>query len=106
MAKIIFIDFQGTKRCVEGSPGQSVMDAARKNSVPGIVAMCGGSCACGTCHVYVDEEWVPLVGVAPEQEREMLDYAFEVQSNSRLSCQIKVTAALDGLVVRTPSRQE
>jgi 2Fe-2S ferredoxin len=73
--------------------------------VPGIEAECGGACACATCHVYVDSEWTEKVGKANEMEADMLDFAFDVRDESRLSCQIKVTDALDGLVLRVPEKQ-
>jgi 2Fe-2S ferredoxin len=105
MPKITYIDSAGTARTVEASVGSTVMETAVKNSVPGIEAECGGACACATCHVYVDEAWTQKVGKAQPMEDDMLDFAFELKPNSRLSCQIKVTDALDGLVVRTPSKQ-
>jgi 2Fe-2S ferredoxin len=81
------------------------METALKNEVAGIVAECGGSCTCATCLVHVDEAWSDKVGTRSEEEEDQLDFAFDVRPNSRLSCQIKVTAALDGLVVHTPSYQ-
>lgn len=83
----------------------TVMEVARKNDVPGIEAECGGACSCATCHVYVDEGWFPKTGGSEEMEEDMLDFAFDVRPNSRLSCQIKVTDELDGLVVHTPEKQ-
>ena len=83
----------------------TVMESAVKNMVPGIDAECGGACACATCHVYVEPDWLEATGTREEMEEDMLDFAFEVRDNSRLSCQIKVTEALDGLVVKTPERQ-
>jgi 2Fe-2S ferredoxin len=105
MAKITFIDTAGTARTVEGEVGSTVMETAIKNGVPGIEAECGGACACSTCHVYVDEAWRAKVGEPAPMEEDMLDFAYEVKPNSRLSCQIKVSDDLDGLVVRTPERQ-
>jgi ferredoxin, 2Fe-2S len=105
MAKITFIDFEGTARSVEGEAGSTVMETAINHGVPGIEAECGGACACSTCHVYIDEAWRETVGEPSPMEEDMLDFAFEVKPNSRLSCQIKVTEAMDGLVVRTPERQ-
>mgnify|MGYP001807989626 CR=1 FL=1 len=81
------------------------MEAAVKNHVPGIDAECGGACACATCHVYVDEAWRSIVGEPVPMEEDMLDYAFGVQPSSRLSCQIRITAELDGLILKTPDRQ-
>jgi ferredoxin, 2Fe-2S len=105
MVKITFIDTEGTARTVEGEIGSTVMETAIKHGVPGIEAECGGACACSTCHVYIDEAWRETVGEPSPMEEDMLDFAFEVQPNSRLSCQIKVRDELDGLVVRTPERQ-
>ena len=105
MAKITYIDAAGVARTVDGEIGSTVMETAIKNGVPGIEAECGGACACSTCHVYVDEAWREKTGEASPMEEDMLDFAFEVKPNSRLSCQIKVTEALDGLVVTTPERQ-
>jgi 2Fe-2S ferredoxin len=105
MPKITYIDSAGASRTVEAAIGSTVMETAVKNSIPGIEAECGGACACATCHVYVDEAWTDRTGKAQPMEDDMLDFAFELKPNSRLSCQIKVTAALDGLVVRTPSKQ-
>lgn len=105
MPKIIFIDFEGTARTVDAVAGATVMETAIKNGVPGIEAECGGACACATCHVYVDEAWREKTGEPSPMEEDMLDFGFDVRPNSRLSCQIKVTDALDGLTVRTPERQ-
>ncbi len=105
MAKITFIDSGGVARTVEGEAGATVMEAAIKNGVPEIEAECGGACACSTCHVYIDETWKEKVGAPSPMEEDMLDFAFEVKPNSRLSCQIKVNDDFDGLIVRTPSRQ-
>ena len=105
MPKLTFIDASGEKRSVEAQIGSTVMETALRNSIPGIEAECGGACACATCHVYVAEEWMPTVGKASQMEEDMLDFAFEVRPNSRLSCQIKVSEAIDGLVVSTPAKQ-
>ena len=105
MAKITFIEFSGTPHEVEATNGMSVMESAVKNMVPGIDADCGGACACATCHVYVEPEWLEAVGERNEMEEDMLDFAFDVRDNSRLSCQIKVSDALDGLVVKVPEKQ-
>lgn len=105
MPQITFIDAQGTARTIESESGATVMEAAIRNGVPGIEAECGGACACATCHVYVDEAWVGKTGPAEPMEEDMLDFAFDVRPNSRLSCQIRVRDELDGLVVRTPERQ-
>jgi 2Fe-2S ferredoxin len=105
MAKITFIDSGGTARTVDGEAGSTVMETAIKNGVPEIEAECGGACACSTCHLYIDEAWMAKVGEPSPMEADMLDFAFEVKPNSRLSCQIKVTEELDGLVATTPSHQ-
>ena len=105
MAKITFVDHRGESRTIEVENGATVMEAAIRNAVPGIEAECGGACACATCHVYVDEKWREIVGGPSPMEEDMLDFGYDIRSNSRLSCQIKVTAEIDGLVVRTPERQ-
>jgi 2Fe-2S ferredoxin len=105
MAKITFIQNNGSEQTVDGLPGMSVMEAAVKNMVPGIDADCGGACACATCHVYVEPEWVQKVGSRNPMEEDMLDFAFDVRDNSRLSCQIKISDALDGLRVKVPEKQ-
>ena len=105
MAKITYIEFDGKEHPVEVKNGLSVMEGAIKNRVPGIDADCGGACACATCHVYVDEAWRDKTGSPSAMEESMLDFADNVEPNSRLSCQIKVTDALNGLVVRMPQSQ-
>ncbi len=105
MAKITFIEHNGTQHEVDAAPGMSVMEAAVKNMVPGIDADCGGACACATCHVYVEPDWLEAVGERSEMEEDMLDFAFDVRDSSRLSCQIKVSDDLDGLTVRVPEKQ-
>ena len=105
MPKITYVDHAGTARTVEGSVGATVMETAMRNNVPGIDAECGGACACATCHVYVADAWVEVVGTAEDMEQDMLDFASDVRANSRLSCQIRITPELDGLVVTTPAQQ-
>jgi len=105
MPKITYISFDGTSQTVNAALGSTVMETAIRNLVAGIEGECGGACACATCHVYVDDAWVGLVGKPEPMEEDMLDFASNVQPNSRLSCQIKVTAGLDGLIVRTPEKQ-
>jgi 2Fe-2S ferredoxin len=105
MVKIVFIDSSGESRAIDAELGSTVMESAVRNGVPEIEAECGGACACATCHVYVDPQWVEATGKPDPMEEDMLDFAFEVQPNSRLSCQIKVRPALDGLTVRTPAKQ-
>lgn len=105
MAKITYVSFDGTEFVVEAQNGSTVMENAIRNQVPGIEAECGGACACATCHVFIDDAWSALVGKAEPMEEDMLDFAYDVRPTSRLSCQIKVSDKLDGLVVRTPERQ-
>src|SRR5215510_1206141 len=105
MPKITYIESNGTEHAVDAETGSTVMESAIKNAVPGIEAECGGACACATCHVYVEEEWREKTGGPSPMEEDMLDFGYDVRPNSRLSCQIKVTDALDGLVVRIPERQ-
>lgn len=105
MAKITFIQPDGSSQVVEATPGTTVMEAAKLHGVPGIVAECGGACACATCHVFVADEWRDKTGAPSEMEEDMLDFAFDVRESSRLSCQIKVTDELDGLVLSVPAKQ-
>lgn len=105
MPKITYIDHTGRNYVVEGDIGQTVMETAIKNDVPGIVAECGGACSCATCHVYVDDTWRAATGEPSQMEEDMLDFAFDVRPQSRLSCQLRITAAYDGLVVRIPEHQ-
>ena len=105
MAKINFVDHSGETRSIDAEAGSTVMEAAIRNSIPGIEAECGGACACATCHVYVDESFADKAGKPDPMEEDMLDFGFDVRPNSRLSCQIKVSDELDGLVVSTPERQ-
>ena len=105
MAKITYVEFNGTEHVIDVKPGLTVMEGAVKNNVPGIDADCGGACACATCHVYVDPAWTDKTGTPSAMEESRLDFAEAVEPNSRLSCQIKVTDALDGLSVRMPESQ-
>lgn len=105
MPKIKYIEHSGTEHEADVPVGSSVMEGAVRNMIPGIDADCGGACACATCHVFVDPNWFEKTGGPDDMERSMLDFADGVQENSRLSCQITVTADLDGLVVRMPPRQ-
>jgi 2Fe-2S ferredoxin len=105
MVKITFVQADGTRQVVEAEPGITVMEAAKLNLVAGIEAECGGACACATCHVYVEEAWRQKTGGPSQMEEDMLDFAFEVREESRLSCQIKVSPDLDGLVVQVPDKQ-
>jgi 2Fe-2S ferredoxin len=105
MAKITYIEHDGKEHTIDVENGMTVMEGAIKNMIPGIDADCGGACACATCHVYVDEAWVEKTGKAESMEEDMLDFAFDVRDNSRLSCQIKITDELDGLIVHMPEKQ-
>ena len=105
MAKVKYIDAAGGEHAVEVPLGASVMEGAVRNNIQGIDADCGGACACATCHVYVDDAWMERVGARSEMEDSLLDFAEGVQPNSRLSCQIKTVAELDGLVVHLPVSQ-
>ncbi len=105
MPKVIFIEHSGTRHEVDVPVGNSVMRGAVDNAVPGIDADCGGECACATCHVYVDPAWLAKTGDRTDMEQSMLSFAAVTRDNSRLSCQIHMTAALDGLVVELPEGQ-
>lgn len=105
MAKITYIEHDGTEHHVDVDNGLTVMEGAIRNMVPGIDADCGGACACATCHVYVDAGFADKTGDRTSMEESMLDFASEIRDNSRLSCQIKVSDALDGLIVRLPEQQ-
>ncbi len=106
MAKITYIEFNGTEHVIDVANGLTVMEGARDNNVPGIEADCGGACACSTCHVYLDPTWVEKAPAKDAMEEDMLDFAYEPDpARSRLSCQIKVTDALDGLIVNLPEKQ-
>lgn len=107
MPEVTYIEFNGTAHRVDVPLGVSLMRGAVDNNVPGIDADCGGECACATCHVYVDPAWLDRIGL-PEpgsQETSMLSFAAVAQPNSRLSCQIRMTKALAGIVVRMPEGQ-
>jgi 2Fe-2S ferredoxin len=103
--KVTYIEDGGKAHTVEVAEGWSLMEGAVKHLIPGIDADCGGACACATCHVYVDEAWREKTGEPSPMEEDMLDFGYDVRPNSRLSCQIKVTPELDGLVVTTPEKQ-
>ena len=105
MAKITYIENNGKIHTVEVSNGLSVMEGAVQNNIPGIDADCGGSCACATCHVYVQDNWFDKLQKKEQAEEDMLDMAFEPKKNSRLSCQLMVTDQLEGLVVNLPEKQ-
>ena len=105
MTKITYKDNQGNSKTLEVENSLSVMEGAIQNNVPGIDADCGGSMACATCHVYVEEKWLNKIPKAEEAEVDMIDMAFEPKKNSRLSCQLIVSDELDGLEVTTPLKQ-
>ncbi len=106
MAKITYVEHDGTEHVVEVATGLTVMEGARDNNIPGIDADCGGACACSTCHVYVDEAWVSRLPPKDAMEEDMLDFAWEPDPvRSRLTCQVKVTDELDGLIVHLPEKQ-
>lgn len=105
MTNITFIEHDGSKHDVDAKTGESVMEVARNNGIPGIVADCGGSCACATCHVYVHPDWYERAGLPDGMESDMLECAEDVRPTSRLSCQIKITDTLDGLIVEIPQDQ-
>ena len=105
MPTVIFIEHNGTRHEVDASNGASLMRAAVDNNVPGIDADCGGACACATCHVYVDPAWLARTGARTEMEASMLSFAAATQENSRLSCQIEMSDALAGIVLRLPEGQ-
>ena len=105
MAKITYIEFDGTTHEADVPPGLSVMEGAVDNNIPGIEAECGGMCSCATCHVYVDPAWFEATGSPEDIEQDMLDSALDLQKTSRLSCQIEVSDELDGLIVRLPELQ-
>ena len=105
MAKITYKDHEGGSRTIEVENGLSVMEGAIQKEVPGIDADCGGSMACATCHVYVEERWLNKLPKAEDAEVDMIDMAYEPKKNSRLSCQLIVSDELDGLTVTTPAKQ-
>jgi len=107
MPAITFIEDDGTERRVETPLGHSVMEGARDAGIHGILAECGGACACSTCHVFVREDWVSRLPPIDAMEEDMLDFAPGAVAGgvSRLSCQLRVTPELDGLVLRVPAEQ-
>jgi len=106
MAKITYIEHNGTEHVIEVSNGLTVMEGARDNNVPGIEADCGGACACSTCHVYVDAAWADKLPAKDDMESDMLDFAWQPDAvRSRLTCQVKVSEDLDGLIVHLPEKQ-
>ena len=105
MSKITYKDSKGNSKTIEVENGLTVMEGAIQNDIPGIDADCGGSMACATCHVYVEEKWLNKLSKAEDAEVDMIDMAYEPKKNSRLSCQLIVSDELDGLIVTTPEKQ-
>ena len=105
MPKITYKDEKGNSKTIEVEKGLTVMEGAIQNNIPGIDADCGGSMACATCHVYVEEKWLDKLPKPEEGEIDMIDMAYEPKKNSRLSCQLIISEDLDGLVVTTPAKQ-
>ena len=105
MPKITYIDNNGNSKTINVENGLSLMEGAIQNDILGIDADCGGSMACATCHVYVEEKWLNKLLKAEEAEVDMIDMAYEPKKNSRLSCQLIVSDELDGLIVTTPEKQ-
>jgi 2Fe-2S ferredoxin len=105
MTIIRYVDQAGVERKVDASPGVSLMEAAVRNGIAAIEGECGGACACATCHVYIPPEWRGVTGEAAEHEQMMLEFGVDVDERSRLSCQIKITAEMDGMTVFTPRSQ-
>ena len=105
MPKITFIEHSGKTHQVEAAVGENLMQVALNNTVPGMLADCGGNCACATCHVYVDAPWTDKVAAAEKTEQDMIECTVYPEATSRLSCQVIITEQLDGLVVRLPESQ-
>ena len=105
MPRITYIEHNGTEHTVDVADGLTVMEGAVNNNIPGIDADCGGACACSTCHVYVDQAWIDKLPAREDMEEDMLDFAYEPNERSRLTCQLKVTPELDGLLVQMPEKQ-
>jgi ferredoxin, 2Fe-2S len=105
MPRVVFIEPDGTRREIDAPEGVTLMESARRHGIRGIVARCGGACACATCHVYVAPEWLPRLEPREDMEEGMLESAWEPRPNSRLSCQIHISGALEGLEVEVPGQQ-
>lgn len=105
MGKIIFKEHDGTEHAVDIESDKTLMQIAIDNGIPGIDADCGGECACGTCHVILDPQWMGLAGTAQADEMQMLDMTPERAATSRLSCRVVVTDAMDGMSVKLPEFQ-
>jgi len=105
MPTVTYTQPDGTTKDIEVKVGQSIKDGAVNNLIPGILAECGGACACATCHIYIDDQWFGKVGPAEDIEKDMLDFAEDVKDNSRLSCQVDMSEDLNGLIVHVPENQ-
>ena len=105
MGSITFIEHDGQQHAVSIEEGKSLMQLAMDNGIPGVDADCGGACACGTCHVIVDNDWITTTGSASDNEKQMLDMTPEQAVTSRLSCQISTSEEMDGMIVRLPEFQ-
>lgn len=105
MPKVILIEHSGVRHEIDAQVGESLMQAATSNLVPGILAECGGNCSCATCHVYVDPAWLERLATPSQQERDLIECVAELRENSRLSCQVPVSEELDGLIVQLPQSQ-
>lgn len=105
MPKITFVQPNGDKQDIDATTGVTIMEAAVDAMVPGIEADCGGNCICATCHVYVDKEWLGKLPAVESDEEAMIDYTADPQDNSRLTCQLEITDALDGIVLHVPESQ-
>ena len=105
MPTVTYTQPDGTTKDIEVKVGQSIKDGAVNNLIPGILAECGGACACATCHIYIDDQWFGKVGPAEDIEKDMLDFAEDVKDNSRLSCQVDMSEDLNGLIIHVPENQ-
>jgi 2Fe-2S ferredoxin len=105
MVNIIFKQSDGTQNIVDIAEGLSIMEAAIKHNIDGIEADCGGGCSCATCHVYIDNTFTDKTGLPSNAEEDMLDFAFDVRPNSRLSCQVRVTNEMNNIIVHIPNKQ-
>lgn len=105
MTQLIFIEHNGTRHQVQGEIGNSIMQIANDHGVPGVLGDCGGNGSCATCHGYIDDAWSDKLAPPSEDEIMMLDGVLDAQQGSRLTCQVRMTEALDGLVVRWPRSQ-
>ena len=105
MPQITFVQPDGSRTTVEAEAGRTAMEAARDHDIRGIRAECGGECSCSTCHCYVDPEWLDRLPPSQEDEATLVEFAWEPKPGSRLACQLRVTEALDGLVLHVPEQQ-